>query len=194
MAEIRAFVAIELPEEVKNELGNQISKLRSGREDSVKWVKPEGIHLTLKFLGNVSEQRILDVKNALSKSVVGKYPFELNLCEAGAFPNLKSPRVAWVGIAGDLQEITNLHTRIETALVTLGFPKERRGFSAHLTLGRVKDKATKQERVELGSALGLVEMEHHMPFTVSGISLMQSVLMQSGAIYEQIAHFALDKN
>lgn len=194
MGEIRAFIAIELPDKVKNELSEILYKLKPGREKAVKWVNPNGIHLTLKFLGNIPEERIVDITHAIAKASSFTFPFNLELKGLGAFPNLKSPRVVWVGIGGDIPVIANLQRQIDQPLIPLGFPPEKRDFSPHLTLGRVRDKTSKNERYELGKTIESLRIPRSSPFAVDRISLMQSTLTSSGAIYNQLATVVLDSN
>ncbi len=194
MGEIRAFIAIELPPEIKSSLSNLIEKLRPGRERCVKWVNPESVHLTLKFLGNIPEGQIVDITNAMNDAIKGAPSFELNLKGVGAFPNLRSPRVVWAGIGGNVPILLNLQKQIEEALVPLNFTPEKRKFSAHLTLGRIRDNATRQARADLGQALETLLIDSTPTFTVNKISLMKSTLTSSGAIYDQLASITLDKN
>ena len=194
MKEIRAFIAIELPDEVKNDLSGLLSSLKPGREKAVKWVNPNSIHLTLKFLGNIPEERMVDITQVITQASSLTYPFNLELKELGAFPNLKSPRVVWVGIGGDIPSITNLQRQIDQSLIPLGFSPEKRDFSPHLTLGRVRDKATHKERSELGGAIESLRIPRSSSFGADRINLMQSTLTKNGAVYNQIATVVLDRN
>ncbi len=194
MGKVRAFIAIELPTEVKSSLSGLIENLRPGRERAVKWVNPKSIHLTLKFLGDIPERQLVDITSALAGATEGLTYFDLKLEGIGAFPGLKAPRVVWAGIGGDISKLMKLQKQVEQSLVPLGFTPEKREFSAHLTLGRVRENATHLERADLGLALGKLTPENASPFTVSRVSLMQSTLTHSGAIYNQLASIALDKN
>ncbi len=194
MGEIRAFIAIVLPDEVKNELSEILYKLKPGREKTVKWVHPNGIHLTLKFLGNTPEEKIVDITQAIAKASSSTHPFNLELKGLGAFPNLKSPRVAWVGIKGDIPSVTNLQRQVDQSLIPLGFTRENRQFSPHLTLGRVRDKASKSECYELGRTIETLKIPRSPSFLVDRISIIQSTLTRSGAIYNQLATVVLDMN
>ena len=192
MAEIRSFIAIELPSKIKTELSGLVGRLSPKYQRSVKWVNPEGIHLTLKFLGSVPEEKISDIIDVLDDIASESHPFELCLDEVGAFPNLKSPRVAWVGISGNLHDLSSIHRKIENSIVHLGFEKEKRVFSAHLTIGRVKDSTNKIERADIGRDLSVSAIKQSLPFSINGFTLMKSTLTPKGAIYEQIACFTLD--
>ncbi len=186
MEEIRAFIAIELPPEIKVELASIIERLKAGHERSVKWVNAEGIHLTLKFLGNVSRDRVLDINSSI-ESVCGILsPFSLTLKGLGAFPNLKSPRVAWIGIGGDVGKVVELQKMIDRAMSSLGFIPEKRPFSPHLTLGRVRDRATRDEKAMICDSISSSRQVSRQQFSVRSVSLMQSTLTRSGAIYTQL--------
>lgn len=191
MEQIRAFIAIELPEGLKISLARLQDSLRSGREEFVKWVDPEGIHLTLKFLGNVPSDKIAEITEATARAAKGVKPFYLQAQGVGAFPNLKSPKVVWVGLGGEIQSLKNLQSRIERTLSELDFPTEAKEFSPHLTLGRVRDKATSRDRSQLGEALGTLKFESSSAFLVDEISLMRSTLTSSGAIYNRLSSVKL---
>lgn len=194
MKEIRAFIAIELPDEIKHDLSNVLTRLKPGREKSVKWVDSNSIHLTLKFLGNISESKVVDITQTITQASSKIFPFDLEIKGLGAFPNLKSPRVVWVGIGGDIPSVSNLQRLIDQSLVPLGFSPEKRVFSPHLTLGRVRDKTNLKEKAELGKAVESTTVQKSPSFSVDKFSLMQSTLTSSGAIYNKIATVVLDKN
>lgn len=188
---IRSFVAIEIPGDVKTALAGLQRQLMSQRSSYVKWVAVGGIHLTLKFLGNVAADRVPEVVQALAAPARSVPPFQLRLAELGAFPNLRSPRVAWVSLAGDTDPLSRLQLEIEAAMETLGFATEERAFSPHLTLGRVQQSATPGERQELGQRLASLRVENQVSFAVAGISLMRSQLSPKGATYSRLAHVNL---
>ncbi|MBT9149501.1 MAG: RNA 2',3'-cyclic phosphodiesterase [Dehalococcoidia bacterium] len=187
MEQIRAFIAIELPDQVKRDLSDLLGRIRPGQERAVKWLDPDSIHLTLKFLGNIPAEKTVDIARAIDKAAAESKPFTLELQGLGAFPNLMSPRVVWVGVGGDVRLVVNLQRRIDQALIHLGFPSERREFSPHLTLGRLRDKATNQERRSLGESIGAMRLENGPPFLVDEVCLMRSTLTSAGAIYHRLA-------
>jgi len=192
MEQIRAFVAIELPDEIKHHL-TQVGKiLRRDRESFVKWADSDGIHLTLKFLGDIPSDQVANVSSAIESGAKGIVPFSLELQQTGAFPNLRSPRVAWVGVGGNLADLYKLQKNIETALQPLGFSPEKRQYSAHLTLGRVRERASQSQRADLGKALQTMKINDPAAFRVERVSLLQSKLTPGGAVYSRLAGFALD--
>lgn len=192
MGEIRAFIAIELPDDTKAALSRLLDQLKPGYERSVKWVQADSIHLTLKFLGNIPDEMIVDITTVVSRAILGIPPFSLKLHGLGAFPNLRSPRVVWAGIAGDIPQIVKVQKRIDEALIPLGFTPEKRAFSPHLTLGRVRERTDSAERSNLGKAIEALEVSGATHFSVERVSLMKSTLTSSGAIYDQLATFILD--
>ncbi len=190
MEKIRAFIAIELPEEVKVQLRQLQERLKVGKEEAVKWVEPEGIHLTLKFLGNVAWEKVEEISRAASY-VAGKVrPFVLWPEGLGAFPNLRIPRVVWVGVSGDLEVLLALQKQLEQVLSKLGFEKEK-AFSPHLTLGRVREKAPHRIRELLGSEISELEVPEMTHFKVTSLSLMRSMLTPGGARYTRLSSLAL---
>ena len=185
MEQIRSFIAIELPAEVRLALGNLIAGLKSGQSSRVRWVAPDSIHLTLKFLGNITADRIEPITGAIREGAQGIDPFWLEVKGLGAFPNLRRVQVAWAGVSGETTKLNQLQKRIDLNLAGIGFMPEKRPFSAHLTLGRVRDQASPDERQRLGDLLASTTFDGG-GFTVSGINLMRSQLQRTGAVYSRI--------
>jgi 2'-5' RNA ligase len=186
MEQIRAFIAIELSEELKANLARLQELIKLGSESYVKWVDPQGMHLTLKFLGNISVDKVSGISEAIAEVARSAAPFRLGLTEFEAFPNTKAPRVAWVGLGGDLESLLRLQRGIDQALIPLGFAAEARAFSPHLTLGRVRDQATPQERRRLGERIASLEVQGQPSLYVDRVSLMRSQLTSKGAIYSRL--------
>ena len=137
MEKVRTFIAIKLTPEIISNIGRVQEELK--RTDAqVKWVEPDNIHLTLKFLGHVTPEELEKVK-ITTKETLGPFaPFEMGVASLGAFPKIKYPRVIWVGIDRGRGELKRIAFSIEENLSKIGFAKEKRTFSHHLTLGRVK--------------------------------------------------------
>ncbi|GBD11989.1 RNA 2',3'-cyclic phosphodiesterase [bacterium HR23] len=193
MAEaLRLFVALELPEAVQQALASTWAPLRQA-ERGVKWVPPQGIHLTLKFLGEVAEARLPLLEGPLARVAQGSAPLRLRVGQAGAFPSLSAPRVLWAGLEGDLEPLARLQQAVEEALVPLGFPQEERPFTPHLTLGRVRDGLSPLERRRLGRAVAQVLPPPDLSFGVGHLSLMQSTLTPQGAVYRCLKVWPLGK-
>ncbi len=191
MEQIRSFIAIELPSEIKRELNSLKKRLKVEQYPFVRWVDPEGIHLTLKFLGNVASTTVPEITEALTKVAQRISPFKLQMGVLGAFPNLRRPQVIWVGVGGEVEKLAILQRDIDAALAPLGFPPESRPFSPHLTLGRLREGASPQERQKLGEWVGSIKFEGSLSFSVDALSLMKSQLTPRGAIYSQLASMML---
>jgi len=159
----------------------------------VKWVDPESIHLTLKFLGNIAAGTIPELTKAISEAARGIAPLRLELGELGVFPNLRALRVVWVGLGGEIATLSVIQENIESALTPLGFPPERRAFSPHLTLGRVRERASPEERRRLGEAVASLKIDTKLSFTVDSLSLMRSRLTREGAFYSRLSSVALQR-
>ncbi|MEW6232590.1 MAG: RNA 2',3'-cyclic phosphodiesterase [Chloroflexota bacterium] len=191
---VRCFVAIELNEEARSALAALQARLKGADRtaaQAVKWVAPQGIHLTLKFLGQVPRARVQAIVDALRNACRGGDPFELSLAGAGCFPSPQSPRVLWVGLEGDLERLASLQQAVEGALVKLGFPPEDRPFQPHLTLGRVRETAGKEERRRLGLAARALPGMEGTKVPVAAVSLIRSHLRPEGAVYEKLAELPL---
>ncbi len=191
MEQVRSFIAIELPDELKLELSQLVAQLKSGEQSWVKWVDPYNIHLTLKFLGNVAVDKLDDITGALEKAAQGIAPFHLEIKELGVFPNLRRVQVAWVGISGEVDKLAQLQQRIESNLAPLGFAPESRPFVPHLTLARLRDQALLAERQRFGQLITGTKFEAANAIKVNALSLMKSQLTREGAIYSRISSVGL---
>ncbi|MGH8003771.1 MAG: RNA 2',3'-cyclic phosphodiesterase, partial [Limisphaerales bacterium] len=179
---------VPFPAEVKIELGKLIDDWRR-EKDKVGWVKKENLHLTLKFLGETPLEKLDDLKKNLSASLKGQTAFPFSLSGAGGFPNLNRARVLWVGVSEGKEKLAELAQRVEKATRPLGFPSENRGFSAHLTVGRVKEGRLSE---------GLLAKVRACTFEAKGIIvsevvLYQSVLAPEGSVYTPLERFELAK-
>jgi 2'-5' RNA ligase len=189
--EVRSFIAIELPDEVRERLSRLKKELERGEHKFVKWVNPGGIHLTLKFLGNIPSKQVTEITEAIKEASQGISPFHLEISGLGAFPNLRQARVFWVGIGGEVDKLSKLQQNIDSALATLGFAKEERSFMAHLTLARIRQGASPQERRNFGELIDSVIFEDKYHIKVETISLMKSQLTPAGAIYTCLTRVGL---
>jgi len=186
---IRSFIAVEIPEEVRQKLREVLRELRgSGAE--VKWVRPEGIHVTLKFLGETDRETLEALSAVLRPLAAGFAPFEVKAQGLGCFPSLRNPRVVWVGLAEERGALSELQRGIETAAAGFGFPPEERPFKPHLTLGRVrssKGKIPLIQVIERNAGLGLGS------FRSEQVILFRSDLRPGGAVYSKIEEFQLKR-
>jgi 2'-5' RNA ligase len=182
---LRLFVAIELPDEVRMALGRIEDELRPRGLDSLRWVRPESIHITLKFLGETPAERRPDIEDALSAAAHGVAPHELTLGKLGKFGGRQSPRVLWVDVGGDVEALQALQKRVDEKVAPLGFPPEERPFAAHLTLARVPQDVAKQVARPLTDAVDTVKVPD-LPIPVREVALMRSELRREGAVYTRL--------
>ncbi|BCB96540.1 RNA 2',3'-cyclic phosphodiesterase [Dissulfurispira thermophila] len=186
---IRCFIAIDMSENIKNAIADVIKKCGLTLK-GVRWVLVENIHLTLKFLGDVEEDLIPEIEKELASICKRHNVFKINIRGAGAFPNFKYPNVLWIGI-DQSEELKGLYEDIEKSMSALGFEREDRRFSPHLTIGRVKDRkgiesVIKELYTFKDTFFGSIE--------VNEVLLMRSVLKPTGAEYSKIADFKLSSN
>ncbi len=187
--DLRLFVACELPAEALAALTQVQSELRERGAGRLRWVRPEGIHLTLKFLGAVSPEKAQQVIEALATAITEPFTLNLRFDRLGSFGGRLRLRVLWVGLAGDVGALASLAATVEKALGPLGFPRENRPFAPHLTLARVPDEAGVEERSRLADLVTSYRLPEMPSMTMSEVSLMQSFLLPGGARYEQRAAF-----
>ncbi len=193
MEQVRSFIAIELPDELKLELSHLEAQLKSGKQPGIKWVDPYSIHLTLKFLGSIAVDRIKEITEAMDEAVQGIPPFHLEVKGLGVFPNLRRVQVAWVGMSGEVDKLNQLQKNIESNLARLGFASESRAFTPHLTLARFRNQASPDERQRFGQLIADIRFESAHTIKVDTISLMRSQLTREGAIYSRISAAGLKK-
>ena len=167
-----------------------IETLRGRSGSAVRWIRAEGVHVTLKFLGEVPVKKLPSVKLAIQEAVVGHSPFELEFSNIGTFGGREGLRIMWVGIAGDVLRLEALVRAVNAALAVVGFEPERRPFRPHLTLGRVRDEIPTRQRAEIEVAVGKVGVPS-TSWRTNHVSLMRSRFTSQGAAYEVIATFPL---
>ena len=188
MAGIRSFVAIELPEEVRTALASVQRDLKAQTPPkAVRWTRPEAIHLTLQFLGDVAPGQVEAVAAALRSACAGQSPFTFHLIELGVFPNPGRPRVVWIGVVEPSGALLALHKNVTQALEPLGFKPEERAFTPHLTLGRAAQHAGRRELAEVGELITRSQVGTVGQVWVDHINLMQSDLRPEGAVYTPLA-------
>lgn len=187
---MRCFIAIDIPEDIRADLAD-LEKELAGRVDirkgDVNWVKPESMHLTLKFLGEVPDSQIAQVCS-VTKDVAAQHPaFEFEVKEVGSFGG-RSARVLWVGAGLDCPELLQLQADLEEQLDQAGWPKEGRQFSAHLTLCRIRNSKAGEKLAELAGKykdfdLGTVRAE--------SLCVYESQLRPEGPLYTRLGNYEL---
>ena len=186
---IRCFLAVDLPDSLRPQLALVQGELKKSHAD-VRWVAVGNIHLTLKFFGNVPDLEIEALIQAAQEVAEEQAPFQLQVTVAGAFPNMKSPRVIWLGLGGDVIPLAQMYQQLEQAFAALGHLPEGRAFAPHLTLGRVKSPAN---RHRLAMALEKLPPLNWRPFQVNEIILFKSTLTPQGSIYTPLQVIPLGK-
>ena len=193
MSLLRAFIAVELPPEIHKAIESETATLRAALDSSlVRWVPTSNIHLTLKFLGGVSPANVELLTQMLSVEVNQYESFTIKFEGLGAFPNPRRPRVIWIGIQAPT-DFEALQHGIEAAAATLGYPAEKRPFSPHLTIGRVKQHAGPAGMQKIRNALEEMEVGALGTVQANAVHLFKSDLKPTGAVYTRLFSAPLKK-
>jgi 2'-5' RNA ligase len=186
MSVIRAFIAIDLSPEIHQRLNETLDnyKAQLGKVQ-IRWVAVTNIHLTLKFLGDVSLANLDILTDMIQSEVSNHHQFEISVGGSGAYPTNRQPRVIWVGVEAP-QELVAIQNGIETATARLGYAREERAFSPHLTLGRVSRNATSQDVKAISQTLEKTRVGFLGAVCVENVYLYRSDLRPTGAVYTQI--------
>jgi 2'-5' RNA ligase len=185
---LRLFIALPLPDSVKEALGALIAEFGS-HPAPVKWLNPANIHMTLRFLGDTPKSRVTDLSAMLNETGSHHSTVSTSISRLGAFPNLRRARVLWAGVQEDhsVIRLEHLAAEIERGVQQLGFEPESKKFRSHLTIGRVKQRASINELAQT--------IEHYrlapIPLTLSDLVLFQSTLTPRGPIYKRLHRVAL---
>ncbi len=189
----RLFIAVELPEPVIEALINVQDHLQAA--SPIRWVKPEQMHLTLQFLGDTPPARVDPLVAALAERVPANPPFSLKVGGLGVFPNLKRPRVIWVGLEDQAKALQKLHAAVIEATQTVGFAPEDRPFTGHLTLGRTNKRATSRDYAQISRVIqdGQDKIGFLATLPVDHVSLIRSQLKPAGSVYTTLARIELER-
>lgn len=186
---MQTFIAIELPQEIKDSLAQLQTELKSTNAD-VKWVAPQNIHLTLKFLGGIDDKQLEKIIHIIDDVSKEKDKFQITVSSLGAFPEIDSPRVIWIGIDSGDKQVKEITKELEEKIEKIGIPKEDRPFSSHITIGRTRSSLNRQELVRYlknKADLGGKKLD----FYVTKITLFKSTLTPKGPIYETLKETSL---
>lgn len=188
---MRTFIAIELPEIIQKRLYESAENIRQVLpRHAVRWIPAENIHLTLKFLGEISEHNLEILSPLLSQSVAQQPPFFMDIQDFGVFPHLKRPRVIWAGIRAP-KALHTLQAEIDKTTATLGYAADKRPFSPHLTLGRLREPVSPGNVQILRNALQEYALPPLGSIHITQVTLFKSVLTRQGAIYTPLYHYSL---
>ncbi len=192
METMRTFIAIPLPNSLLERLSALGQKLeRQAPYRSVRWVRPEGVHLTLKFLGDTSTDKLPEIKRALAAVAQNAPACTFTVKELGCFPNPRRPRVVWVGVQEPTGRLAALQDAIEEVLTSFGYEPEGRGFTPHLTLGRVRRKVSRTDAAQVGEIITGTTVERLAKVSADRFALIRSVLKPTGAEYTTLEEFPL---
>jgi len=192
MSVIRAFIAIELPPDVQDCLEQVSAQLKEQLgEKSVRWVPVQNIHLTLKFLGDVSVNSLGVLKEIMRAEAALHKPITFSVGSLGAFPKARSPRVIWVGVEAPA-ELIAFQKGVEARVTKVGYPADQRAFSPHLTLGRVSRNVSPGEVRKIGEVISASRVGFLGITRVEGVHLFKSDLQTSGAVYTRLFTASLE--
>jgi len=176
---MRLFVGIGLPDRCRDAISRALFPLRE-RGDAISWTRAENLHLTLKFLGEVPEDRVEPLAAGMAAASEDSRPFDLLLEGAGGFPTISSPRILWVGIREPLDPVRKLHQNMENVLSGAGFPREGRSFHPHITVGRVRSRLSRER---IGRIVAALSGKRFGTAHADSYRLYESRLSPSGAVY-----------
>ncbi len=188
---IRTFIAVNFNDDLKNSIRDFQSRLKDPHQNFVKWVDPESMHITLKFLGDRNDREIELLKMLLRSIASDISSFSLKTGQTGFFPNITNARIFWLGMEGSTDKLYNLVTEIEDVLAKEGFEKEKKSFTGHITIARLKDYYSKEDRALFTAKVKDVKFEPSIYIYVNHMAIMKSTLTSKGPIYTKLAEYKL---
>jgi RNA 2',3'-cyclic 3'-phosphodiesterase len=180
---MRTFIAVELPDDIRERIGTYIEAIEAGIS-GVKWVAPENLHLTIKFLGEIEPADVERLSHCVEQVAKECRSFTMGLSGIGFFPTEKHPKVIWIGADGGEDALLDLYQEMERCLEDIGYDREAKTFSPHLTIGRVK----RDKKITIPG--NLTDFEQ-VSFRVETIAIMKSTLTPEGPIYEKLSECML---
>ena len=180
---VRVFVAVGLSGEAREQLVNAVARIREEVPEGIQWADPSGMHLTLKFLGNIPSGGVAPLLDCLEPVAASHGSFSLELAVLGMFPNRNKPRVLWAGVDGNLDALSRLQQDAEEAITALGHPPEERPFRPHITLGRPRRTVSDANRGRIGSVVSGLTPPSAVRWEVESVEMMRSELHPRGARY-----------
>ncbi|MBK8616825.1 MAG: RNA 2',3'-cyclic phosphodiesterase [Anaerolineales bacterium] len=194
MSLLRAFIAIELSQIILETIERQTTRLRQTvGDDIIRWVPPQNMHLTLKFIGGIAASHLDFLKQMLTREASTHPQFDMQIGGLGSFPSSRMPRILWVGLHAPAV-LTSLHKSIETGASRLGYEKEERAFSPHLTIGRARQNITPAELSKVRAALDTIQLGNIAIARVDSVHLFKSDLQSGGSIYTKLFSAPLSKS
>lgn len=188
---VRVFVSVGLSDEAREALVDAVERIRHEVPDGVQWARPDGMHLTLKFLGNIPSANVLALLGCVGELASANRAFGLKLTGLGMFPNRRKPRVLWAGVGGDLDALSSLQIGAEDTINALGYPPEQRPFRPHITLGRPRRSVSDAQLARIGAVVSGLTPPPPVSWQVDRVDVMRSELHPSGARYTVLGGGAL---
>lgn len=188
---VRVFVAVGISAEAREQLVGAVERIRQDIPQGIQWANPGGMHLTLKFLGNIPSVGVRPLLECLEPVAAGHCPFSLRLSGLGMFPNRRKPRVLWAGTGGELDALARLQQAVEDAITGLGYPREKRPFRPHITLGRPRRSVSDAQLSRIGAAVSALTPPSPTCWQVESVDVMQSELHPTGARYTVLGSASL---
>jgi 2'-5' RNA ligase len=190
---MRTFVAIDFSPQIRGKIGEIIEYFKTQTPDyALKWVEPQNLHMTIKFLGEVSEGHLRTIKDVLSDTLEGRSAFEIEVTGMGMYPSTQKPRVIWLGVEGS-EPLKDIHQSLDQALQKASIPPDKRGLSPHLTIARVRRNVETLIVQDIGKTLSQFKIDSLGKCTIDRIVLYKSTLTPSGPIYDPLLSIPLDK-
>lgn len=180
---VRVFVAVGISVEAREQLIGAVERIRQDIPQGIQWANPDGMHLTLKFLGNIPSANVSPLLECVGELASANRGFGLKLTGLGMFPNRRKPRVLWAGVGGDLDALSSLQQAAEDAINALGYPPEQRPFRPHITLGRPRRSASDPQLARIGAVVSGLTPPPPVHWQVDCVDVMRSELHPSGARY-----------
>lgn len=187
---MRAFIAAELPEKVKEDIEAVKTSLNL-EKFPITWVKKSKIHLTILFLGEIGPEQSAVIRKILTEETADLSPTNLRLARLGCFPGFSRPNTLWLGLGGEVEALARLNQKLRQKISQLGIRLDPKPFSAHLTLGRVKRWASRSQRRQIGERLATARIPAGKNFEIEKITFFKSQLMAEGPVYEKVASVEL---
>ncbi len=185
----RVFVAIDIPEEIRRRAAYYIEALRSAfRNTRVSWTRPEKLHLTLRFIGDVDDSQLEDLQRIVAQSMNAIPRFTLRIQSTGVFPSVRKPRVLWLGISDDTSRLPEISGRIDSELEKCGLTPDKKQNQPHVTIGRIKNTGAESERL---ARLHLNSKIEPVEFPVRELVIYESTLLPTGSVYSSISRHIL---
>ena len=189
---VRVFVSVGLSGEAREQLIGAVERIRREIPQGIQWASPDGMHLTLRFLGNIPASGVVPLLECLGPVAAETRAFPLYLAGLGMFPNRRKPRVLWAGASGELDALARLQQASEEAINGLGYPPEQRPFRPHFTLGRPRRSVSDAQLARIGAVISGMAPPYPVRWQVEAVDVMQSELHPSGARYTVLGSVALE--